>query len=172
MSQEGEYEDWVTFTRCCFTALHQGFCFLIKLTILPFQTPKLSAFSVFKRASTSEVRGWRKWHLSSRNVGENTKEWLYVERSCGHDVTQHHTWLIGCRKSPTRALCPAPGPCVGKWCSSTAANNIAQIYTPSTSSSTLVIKKPLHIHLFRNSKPWNLYLLYYLQSYKTEGFTS
>lgn len=53
MSQEGEYEDWVTFIRWCFTAFHQGFCFLIKLTVLPFQTAKLSAYSVSKRASTS-----------------------------------------------------------------------------------------------------------------------
>lgn len=67
----------------------------------------------------SEVRKWGKWHLSSR------KMWLYVERWSEHDVTQHHAWLIGCRKSPTGTLCPAPGPCVGKWCSSTEAKDLS-----------------------------------------------
>lgn len=142
MSQEGEYEDWVTFTRCCFTAFHQGFCFLIKLTILPFQKAKLSAFSVSKRASTSEwsegmekmasfLQKCRREHEGVAVCREMIWAWCYSASA----------QVIGCRKSSTRTLCPAPGPCVGKWGSSTEASNIAQIYTPSTHFSTLVIRK-------------------------------
>lgn len=59
MSLEGEYQGWVTFTYSHFVAFHQGFCFLIKLTVLFFQRVKLSAISksflkVSERASTSE----------------------------------------------------------------------------------------------------------------------